>query len=237
MLNKCDWVDFEHQTVNLDCTSVFKIKIPNVLAEIRKYYGQLLSDEEKIKANRFRLLADIERFSTARVILKLLLKNLSGACIDEIVLELSKNGKPSFRNVEFNLTHSGEYVLIAISNKPVGIDIEIPENNFDFSTILAHSFGSDEINYINKSDDRRECFLTLWTRKEALLKATGEGLIDDLPTISVLNNTIKRMDSTYNLHSFKINDTDIASVALNGEPVTLNTFNILPSFFHAFKND
>ncbi|MGY3053455.1 4'-phosphopantetheinyl transferase [Pedobacter sp. UYEF25] len=237
MLNKCDWVDFERQTINLDCTSIFKIKIPDVLAEVRKYYGRLLSEDEKIKANRFRFLADLERFSTARIALKLLLKHLSGASADEIVLELSKNGKPSFRNLEFNLAHSGDYVLIALSNKPIGIDVEIPKEHFDFSVILKNTFSVEEINYINQNQNSKKSFLILWTRKEALLKATGEGLTEDLPTISVLNNTIKRMDSTYNLHSFKINDSDIASVALNGALVRLSTYNILPSFFTACVNE
>lgn len=234
MLNKYDWVDFEHQTLNLDRISIFKIHIPDVSAEARKCYVQQLSDDEKAKSNRFKFFADKERFLTARVVLKLLLKHICGVSLDLINLEISKNGKPFFKNIEFNLAHSGEYVLIALSNKPVGIDVEIPKDDFDFNIILKHTFSIEEITYINQSHNRKQSFLTLWTRKEALLKATGEGLTDELMYISVLDEKISRMGSNYILNSFKINDTDIASIAQLNTNEKMNTYNIQSNFFNSY---
>ena len=234
MLNKYDWVDFEHQTLNLDHISIFKIHIPDVKAEVSKCYVQLLSDDEKAKSNRFKFLADKERFLTARVVLKLLLEHILGVSQDVINLEISKNGKPFFKNSEFNLAHSGDYVLIAISNKPVGIDVEIPKDDFDFNIILKHTFSLEEITYINQNHNRKESFLTLWTRKEALLKATGEGLTDDLTSFSVLNNKITKMGADYILNSFKINDTDIASVAQLDSKEKVKTYNIRSNFLNFY---
>ena len=236
MLNEQSWQTFEDEVLNLEETSIFKIFAPEVIAIVKSLFENKLSKLELIKADKFRFSKDKELFVIGRLASRLLIEHALNISLECREFDFTKSGKPVHPGLEFNVSHSGKYVLIAISNKPVGIDIEIPEGNFDFSTILVHTFSSDEITYINQSDDRRECFLTFWTRKESLLKATGEGLIDDLPTICVLNNTIKRMDSTYNLNSFKINDTDIASVALSGAPTKFNTFNILPSFFHALKN-
>lgn len=237
MLNEQSWKTFDHEVLNLEETYIFNIFVPEVASIVKSVFEKTLSNSELVKAEKFRFPKDKELFITGRLASRLLIEHALDIRLECKEFDFSKSRKLNYPNLEFNVSHSGEYVLIAISNKPVGIDIEIPENNFDFSKILAHTFSSNEINYINQSDDRRECFLTLWTRKEALLKATGEGLTDDLPSISVLNDTVKRMDKTYNLNSFKINDTDIASVAISGAPIKLNTFNILPSFFHAFKND
>ncbi|MET4083498.1 4'-phosphopantetheinyl transferase [Pedobacter sp. UYP30] len=235
MLTKYDWLDFEAQIITLNHTSIFKIHIPEVIAEVNRINVELLSDKEKAKANRFKFLADKERFLTARVVLKLLLKHISGVSLNPIDLETSKTGKPFFKNIEFNLAHSGNYVLIAIANNPVGIDVEIPNDDFDFDLILDNTFSSEEISYINQNHNRKERFLTLWTRKEALLKATGEGLTDDLAYISVLDERITRMESNFILNSFKINDIDIASVAQLNTSGKMSMYDIRSNFFNPYN--
>lgn len=231
MLSKYDWISLDIQGIVLSQTSIFKIHIPEVINEIHRLKAELLSKNEKERINRFKFTEDKERFSTARVVLKLLLENISGISLAALDFNFSPSGKPYFKNIEFNLSHSENYVLIALSNKPVGIDIEIPKENFDFEPILKNTFGSDEINYINSHIPRKESFLTLWTRKEALLKATGEGLTDELTSISVLDEKIIRTGLKYTLNSFKINDTDVASVAHLGTSEKLNTYEITPTFF------
>ncbi|MBC7418675.1 MAG: 4'-phosphopantetheinyl transferase superfamily protein [Pedobacter sp.] len=237
MLTEPSWKTFEHEVLNLEEIYIFKLFVPEVTLIVNNLFEEILSKSELVKAEKFRFPKDKELFITGRLVSRLLIEHMLNLSLKCREFDFTKRGKPMYPGLEFNLSHSGKYVLIIISNRSVGIDIEIPETNFDFSTVLEHTFSLEEINYIKKSDYRRECFLTLWTRKEALLKATGEGLIDDLTSISVLDHTIKRMGSNYIINSFKINDTDIASVAIKGAPVKLNTFNILPPFFHACINE
>ena len=89
----------------------------------------------------------------------------------------TEGGKPCFKNCpgkHFNLSHSGEYVLCALSNVPVGVDIEIihPRNE----GLPAYTFkGADYERYLALGGDW-SAFYTLWTEVESIIKYTGEGL-------------------------------------------------------------
>ena len=87
------------------------------------------------------------------------------------------NGKPLCEGIYFNISHSGEYVLCAVSDAPVGCDIEKAENA-PFA-ITDSFFLPSERKYIaearNNADKTRR-FFRLWTMKESYMKMTGEGL-------------------------------------------------------------
>lgn len=86
------------------------------------------------------------------------------------------HGKPEIRGLYFNLSHSHDYVVCAVSDKPVGCDVEkvakIQEN------IAEHFFAENEVAYLNgfKVEERMDEFYRIWTMKESYLKMTGEGL-------------------------------------------------------------
>lgn len=83
-------------------------------------------------------------------------------------------GKPYLKDCElhFNVSHSGEYLVIAISEKPVGIDIQEPKNIRD--GMYRKVVQPEECVLIG--EDRQEDFLRLWTLKESFVKAEGKGL-------------------------------------------------------------
>ncbi len=91
-------------------------------------------------------------------------------------LIFTENGKPYFQNGPFiSLSHSGEYVCAAVSECPVGVDIEqIREFNSD---VLDRFFTKREKRYILKKDTKVR-FFTLWTLKEAILKRQGRTISD-----------------------------------------------------------
>ena len=140
MFNEFTWIKLYNQTLSLKDPHVFKIFLPEVNAEIFKIEGQLLSNEEKEKANRFRFPADRARFTSARITLKLLLERFFQISIFEKDLEYTKLGKPFYKGLEFNISHSGNYLLIAISSTPIGIDLEITRENFDFEFLMDSAF-------------------------------------------------------------------------------------------------
>lgn len=234
MLNEYIWTKFDNQSVHLEGTQIFKVCIPEVTPNISPFYYRLLSKAETEKVNRFRFFADKERFAVSRITLKLLIDAFLGMPLNGVDLEYTKFGKPVYDGLEFNISHSGNFVLIAIGGAPLGIDIETSKEGFDFNSLHKNTFCAKEIAYINDGDDRKTRFIVLWTRKEALLKATGEGLIDDLRSISVLDDNVERNGKTYLLNSFKVNQLDIASIATSNETNILKTYSISKDFYMGY---
>ena len=87
----------------------------------------------------------------------------------------------------FNLSHSGEYVVLAVSDRPVGIDIEYKKRNFD--SVAKRCFCKSEYNDNLKAaalEDREQRFLQYWTMKEAFIKHSGEGLSVPLNSFQIV---------------------------------------------------
>lgn len=104
-----------------------------------------------------------------------------------------EHGKPYFKNRSeyFNISHSANLVTVAISDQPIGIDIEkLKPKQLEK---LSHAFTVGEIAYLNKLHDPRksEQILRLWTIKEAVLKELGLGLVSKPKSIEV---ALPRMD-------------------------------------------
>ncbi len=140
-------------------------------------------------------------------------------------------GKPYFKNKKkFNIAHSGEYVIVAFSDKEIGVDIEA-SSNFDISSVASY-FHSEEIKHIKKSSDPKEAFFRLWTRKEAYLKATGKGIVDGIHQENCLSNKINSEEKWY-LHSILLIPnysvalcTQIAECNIVSRELFLNDFKI-----------
>ena len=95
--------------------------------------------------------------------------------------EYSKQGKPFLAghpDIHFNLSHCRQAVACAVSDRPVGVDVE--SIGRDKPELVEHVMSPREQQTIRSSARPQETFAILWTRKEALLKLTGEGLVDHL---------------------------------------------------------
>jgi 4'-phosphopantetheinyl transferase len=121
-------------------------------------------------------------------------------------------GKPSIdAPIEFNISHSEEYVVCAISDEgEIGIDIEkihdIDPDEFD------NVFTKEEIENIKKSNDKNYEFFKLWTIKEAAMKACGKGFSQDPKGILILDEkTLNIAESRYYFHKIEINRSDYIS--------------------------
>lgn len=108
-------------------------------------------------------------------------------------IEVGEYGKPDFSKecgFHFNISHSGDYVMLGISDRPIGVDIqEIKPVKFN----IAHRFfHKDEIEYLDGiSDDMAsqsyvEAFYKIWCLKESYVKCSGRGLGQGLDSFSVL---------------------------------------------------
>lgn len=95
------------------------------------------------------------------------------------------NGKPllkDYPHINFNLSHCDYAALCVVSDEPVGCDVETVPSHLDID-LCRQCHNEKEIGHILRSDNPPLAFTTLWTQKEAFLKLTGQGLIDNLPEL------------------------------------------------------
>lgn len=105
----------------------------------------------------------------------------------------NKNGKPLIKGIYFNISHSNDYVVIALSNKEIGIDIEkIREVNLN---IINYFCNDKEKGYILKSNNNYKSLFEIYTFKEAYFKMIGTNLfnIKSIDSFNVDNLNIKRI--------------------------------------------
>jgi 4'-phosphopantetheinyl transferase len=149
-----------------------------------------LSKSENQRLNSYINPSDKKRFALGRYITRSMLKRYTGKCFNCKEFLYNAYKKPIIResniNIEFNITHSENIVLVAFSKAPVGIDIEI-EKNFDWSLVSDLVFTSKELNYLYTLTDEefKRIFFKLWTNKEAYIKASGKGFFLPANTIEV----------------------------------------------------
>ena len=88
-------------------------------------------------------------------------------------IKLTANNKPEYadKNIHFNLSHTGDYVVCAISENAVGVDIEHTRKNY--LKVARRFFTDNECRWIGEDENR---FLRIWTLKEAYSKYTGQGI-------------------------------------------------------------
>ena len=158
----------------------------------------LLAPAEVERARRMRAGMGRDEFIAGRGALRrLLARELSdgargfeqGLDPREVTLRMGAHGKPAVDacagacgrgRLEFNLAHSGGMILIAMSRAgTVGIDVEDPAREVEALEIARTNFHPDEVAWIEsrEAEERRAAFYRVWTRKEAVAKADGRGLM------------------------------------------------------------
>ena len=150
-------------------------------------YHALLGEEELARAERFRFEKDRNRYILGHGLLRETLGRYLGRSARELVLHRGEFGKPFLEGdpVHFNLSDTKDAVVVALSQHPIGADIETMNRHTDHERVANHYFTPPEVASIAEASDGKRRFLELWTRKEAVLKACGVGLMDDLHSLEV----------------------------------------------------
>ena len=153
-----------------------------------------LSSDEQMRAERFRFDREWRRFIVGRGTLRIILGRYLNLSPEEVEFEYRPNGKPVLSagllhtTLCFNLSHSGEMLLLAVTyDRAVGVDIESINLDLDVETLAERFFSPAERAELQArpADRRLASFFSGWTRKEAYLKARGEGLTYPLDQFSV----------------------------------------------------
>jgi len=152
----------------------------------------VLSDEERERARRFRFEHLQQHYTIAHGALRVLLGRYLSVAPDRLRFDEGPQGKPQLSDppaaLRFNLSHSDALAVVAVAaDRDVGVDIEalrpVPEMEE-----IAHRYFSDQeaIDLMQSAGDAREQnFFRIWTRKEAFIKAIGEGLSCPLDSFAV----------------------------------------------------
>lgn len=145
----------------------------------------LLSPDERKRAARFVFERHRRRFVLARAALRRLLGAYLQRAPESLGFRYDPAGKPHLARVErlqFNLAHSEDRALVAVVlERRVGVDLEALRPMDDAETIARSFFTPAEAEALARvtAADRQRAFFRIWTRKEALLKALGEGIAGD----------------------------------------------------------
>jgi 4'-phosphopantetheinyl transferase len=154
----------------------------------------LLSADEILRAGRFHFEKDRVHFSRCRSALRQLLACYLQIPAAEVRFQYLTSGKPQLvaeqnpRSLQFNVSHSGGMALIAVGGEHrLGVDIERIRDDVDTGSLAERFFSLRERAGLQLLPDhlRVQGFFACWSRKEAFLKATGEGLSFPLADFSV----------------------------------------------------
>lgn len=161
------------------------------LAELRPRSEELvalLDEQELARAARFKFDHDRERFVLGHGWMRELLAHYMDSFPSSIRMERGRFGKPflSGGELHFNLSDTKDAITFAVCRAiEIGVDVETVDRRVDHNAVSAHYFTPEEQHRITQSEQPKRTFLELWTRKEAVLKASGVGIMDDLRSLRV----------------------------------------------------
>ncbi|MBK6346662.1 MAG: 4'-phosphopantetheinyl transferase superfamily protein [Bacteroidales bacterium] len=173
-------------------TEIFAVSLLEETAfeNIRPALMTRVPEVTRLKIGSFLRSNDAQRSLLGELLARHLLTKTSGHDLPDIPFSTGEKGKPGpdgYRGIHFNISHSGNWVVVALSADAVGVDVEkmrkVPEG-------VAHRFFSEKENKLLNDAageaEKAEIFFTLWTLKESFLKAIGTGLTKSLSSFTVV---------------------------------------------------
>lgn len=225
---------------------VFHGHVANALDRL-DYFKSILTRYEKKRAEKFVFDKDRNLYIISHGLLREQLAIHLAIPIDRVEIRFEQNKKPFLignKMPDFNLTHSGDAFAFTICNSlvhQVGIDIEKPKANFDFHSIIENYMHPSEIAYITDNSTQKaeqaERFYEVWTRKEAVLKMCGIGIVANLPDINTCNGTNKcvlqapefpmPVPNYIHIESFILEDIPLSLAYNSQKPLRIGFHNII----------
>lgn len=167
-------------TPNKKTVYIHQFEFNNFLNQL-EIFRNLLTEEEKTRIDKFYFEKDQNNFTLSRGITRVILAKYLDINPKQISLSQNKFGKLYLENekLKFNLSHTKDFLLIGVSfDAEIGIDIEKIREFKVYQEIVRRFFSENEIKafFLQTEDKYQESFFTIWTRKEAFIKAVGRGL-------------------------------------------------------------
>ena len=205
-----------------------------------------LPKSEQQQADRFRIPACRERYVLGRAMLRELLSAQLGAAPSKIELHYTPHGKPRLAlpdsDLAFNLSHSGDQVILALAKAmQIGVDVEQIRVVERRDQIAEGILGSSELAQFTLlgDADRQQAFFRVWTRKEAIVKAHGRGLLFPLTEVEVSLTTEEpllrrfqtsgRDDAPWHLSDVEVGEGYVSALATSVQPREIQLHSWRPS--------
>lgn len=224
-----------------EAVHVWRVSLAQPRSRIQTFL-HLLTPDERARAEAYHFQHDRERFIAARGALRTILARYLRITPEQLCFTYSRYGKPTLleamngRGLRFNISHSHEMALCAVTRgREVGVDVEFIREDFASMDIAGRFFSQGEVAALRALPPGAQtpAFFNCWTRKEAYIKARGEGLSHPLDsfTVSVIPGAPARLLSTKNdpqegshwcLHELAAGAGYMAAIAVEGGPCRLD---------------
>ncbi len=167
-----------------DSVHLWRVDLDALAGEESRWSG-MLAEDERVRAARFHFQLDRQHFIAGRAWLRRVIAAYLETDPKDLTFVYSEKNKPSLggahidTGLSFNISHSGGIALFAFTrHRQVGVDVEHIRHDFETASIAARFFSQREQEQLASLplDQRHEAFFRCWTRKEAYIKATGDGL-------------------------------------------------------------
>jgi 4'-phosphopantetheinyl transferase len=153
---------------------------------------RLLANDERKRAQRFYFERDRRAFIIGRGLLRTILGRYLNTEPTRLEFQYNPHGKPALARgddaINFNVSHSGEVALLAfVRGRGIGVDVEYMRRELEFEKVAERVFSYEELTALRNTpaEHRREAFFNGWARKEAYIKANGQGVSLPLDEIVV----------------------------------------------------
>jgi 4'-phosphopantetheinyl transferase len=224
-------------------------------AEVIASLAALLSQDERQRVARYHRSVDRDRFIAGRGILRKIISAYLALAPCKLRFTYDEYGKPAVsddqndRAINFNLSHSGELALCAVTRgRVVGIDIEYVREDFATLDIAERFFSKDEVAALESlpMEQRTRGFFNCWSRKEAFIKAKGMGVSYPLDRFTVslapgLTPALLKVDGDereamrWKMYELKPGAGYVAALIVAQPPVTLMRWHFSPSHYRGFR--
>ena len=147
-----------------------------------RFFEQTLNQLQVCRVGKFRFEEDRLRSLVAFGLRNEGLRKLLDIELDALAFDVGPHGKPRLADsmhsqIEFNASHSGDWVVVGFSNRPIGVDVESCGRQNDIRAIASRYYHGAELEQLLASGSQfRDHFFDLWTLKESYMKARGDGL-------------------------------------------------------------
>jgi len=182
---------------NTGTVDIYFARTKDIITEFQELKNHICKND-LIRADKFHFEEDRETWLCCHTLLRIVLSEKLGIESSYVNIYYDRNNKPWLEGnpLFFNISHTRETFAFAISDfVRIGIDIEKIDRSIDFESIIRTFFSPEEMEFILADpENSRNRFFLLWTRKEALLKALGTGIIDNLTDVEVFRevNVLKQ---------------------------------------------
>ena len=174
----------ERLTLDSSAVHVWRTSLDESASQV-DHFERTLAVDERSRAGRFYFRRDRERFIVARGILRAILGGYLNRAPESLSFSYSSYGKPSLVSesgaeaIRFNISHShGTALYVVTRGREIGVDLELIRDGLEIEQIAERFFARSEISALCAlpAELKRLAFFLCWTRKEAYIKARGEGL-------------------------------------------------------------